>query len=55
MEFIKLLGQELGDIAFTKHLSDTRNSGDLTLDVMRQKEKYILITYNEQNHTKGMT
>lgn len=54
LDLIQLLDQELGDIAFTRNLSDVQNSGDLTLNLMRQKEKSILITYSEQNHTKGM-
>lgn len=54
LDLINLLDQEIGDIAFTKNLSDIRDSGDLTLDLMRQKEKFILITYNEPNHAKGM-
>lgn len=44
---IRLLEIEFGDIAYARPVNDTMNSGDLTINKMRQEGKHLIILYND--------
>lgn len=47
------MGAEFGDIAYIRPWDSKTNAGDLTIKMLKQREKQIIILYNDKNVVEG--
>lgn len=50
---VRVLRSVLGDIAYARPSNEMLDSGDLTLNEMRQEGKHLIILYNDANAVKS--